>query len=319
MMMLSLSSELAIGGAVLAWLALYAFPRCRKRIPYGWMVRPLIMTIQRRKFYCSLGDIRRGYRKSLVLSRVVADIAQKCRLVDMDANLQLWDTPAGTFWVPAASGLAHISYLLAEQRLKTYGEVGDGVRRGDVVFDCGANVGVFTREAILLGARLVVAFEPCPETVDCLQRNLAQEIAQGKVIVHAKGVWNTNCKLNLRIAPGNCGLNSFIPNVQGTVDGPQIEVTSIDKVTRDMSLDVVDFLKLDIEGAELEALKGAAATLGKWAPRVAVEVDHTDDRIANIRRIIDCALNANASYSVRSDLWVQLKDRRVYPGVLLFC
>jgi hypothetical protein len=40
------------------------------------------------------------------------------------------------------------------------------------------------------GAKLVVAIEPAPTNPECLPRNMRREIADGRVIVSAKGVWD---------------------------------------------------------------------------------------------------------------------------------
>jgi hypothetical protein len=55
---------------------------------------------------------------------------------------------------------------------------------------CGAHIGVYIREALSLGAKLVVAVEPALENLECLRRNFATEIAAGRVIVYPKGVWD---------------------------------------------------------------------------------------------------------------------------------
>ena len=70
------------------------------------------------------------------------------------------------------------------------GRADGAVRPGDVVLDCGANVGVYTRHALEAGARLVVAIDPAPENIECLRRNFSEEIKAGRVVVYPKGVWD---------------------------------------------------------------------------------------------------------------------------------
>ena len=72
------------------------------------------------------------------------------------------------------------------------------VKSGDIVLDCGANVGVYTRVALDRGARTVVAIEPAPENIESLRRNFKEEIAAGRVIVYPKGVWDKDEMLILR-------------------------------------------------------------------------------------------------------------------------
>ena len=52
----------------------------------------------------------------------------------------------------------------------------NGGRPGDVVMDCGANFGVYTKYALSKGAAWVIAIELAPEDIECLRRNLRKEV-----------------------------------------------------------------------------------------------------------------------------------------------
>ena len=80
-----------------------------------------------------------------------------------EAGLDLWDTPQGPIWT--VHGDSSLPFLLWEQFRDIYEPEGHEVRKGDIVLDCGANVGVFTRKALSRGASLVVAIEPAPQTI----------------------------------------------------------------------------------------------------------------------------------------------------------
>ena len=62
-------------------------------------------------------------------------------------------------------GVKVLAILLAQQDRDIYGDDRLGVRQGDIVFDCGAHMGVYTRKALSAGAKLVVAVEPTPVLV----------------------------------------------------------------------------------------------------------------------------------------------------------
>ena len=143
--------------------------------------------------------------ESEALSRLQAGNVEEMRgltrVVRSDGRYSLWSTPYGEIWMPTASRDALI-YDLAEQRRNIYGS---RIKAGDVVLDAGANVGVFTRKALWSGASKVVAIEPSPENVECLKRNFAREIADGRVIVYAKGVWDKDDVLKMARGPGRLG------------------------------------------------------------------------------------------------------------------
>jgi FkbM family methyltransferase len=202
----------------------------------------------------------------------------------------LFETPAGSYWMPSDSRDA-LEWDLAEQGRRIYGKDGNrGERRGDIVLDCGANVGVYTKTALASGAKLVVAIEPAPENVECLRRNLAQEIAAGKVIVYPKGVWDREDTLALSRDPKNSTRDSLLKLEGDAIDTIRVPLTTIDKLVAELKLDRVDFIKMDIEGAERNAVLGAKETLRRFKPRMALCVYHRPgDPVAIPRAVLDLA------------------------------
>jgi FkbM family methyltransferase len=201
-------------------------------------------------------------------------IRAKTALVAQDpTGLSLWDTPRGRFWMAAQSQNA-LEVDLAEQARKIYGKGDKGERPGDVVLDCGANVGVYTKTALATGAKLVVAIEPAPENLECLRRNLAKEIADGRVVVCPKGVWDREDTLTLNRDQKNSARDSLFQLQGPTINSIQVPLTTIDKLVADLNLERVDFIKMDIEGAEKNAILGARDTLKKFKPRMALCVYH---------------------------------------------
>jgi FkbM family methyltransferase len=154
------------------------------------------------------------------------------------------------------------------------------------VLDCGANIGVFTRKALTAGARLVVAIEPTPLTLVALRRNFEREIAEGSVIVVPKGVWNRVDMLDLATGgEGNSVGNSLVlgRNLKNKIKVP---LTTIDLLAAELHLDRVDFIKMDIEGAEKQALTGATGVIRQFRPRMAIASEHLDDDFTAIPQTV---------------------------------
>ena len=177
------------------------------------------------------------------------------------------------------------------------------VRPGDIVLDCGAHVGVFTQRALKEGAAKVVAIDPDPVQIECLRRNFQNEISSGRVVLVEKGVWSTGGTLALNVGVENSGMSSLVQETGG--DTLQVPVTTIDDLVSDLELDKVDYIKLDIEGAEREALRGGLATIQRFRPRILLEAYHRPDDMEALPKILyrahpgyspycgDCELTAN--------------------------
>jgi FkbM family methyltransferase len=226
---------------------------------------------------CSVSDAVRAVGQQKMQAANNDRIARTMRLVQKEANgFQQWDTPAGRFWMPQGSQYA-LSWDLAEQERDIYGQGGRPVRSGDVVLDCGANVGVFTRKALRAGARTVIAIELAPENIDCLRRNFPEEIRAGQVIVYPKGVWDKEDWLTLKVDPENSAADSVVMHPKNAIDGPRVPLTTIDRMVEELKLERVDFIKMDIEGAERRALRGAQKTIAQWHPRMALSAYHIAD------------------------------------------
>jgi FkbM family methyltransferase len=234
---------------------------------------------------CSFEDTLNSHDLLLRMDKIAREIGASSRVIQRDpAGFELVETPKGRFWT-----IPHDRFLrftLAEQELEIYGSQMSGVEPGDVVLDCGANVGVFTRTALSRGARLVVAVEPAPATVECLRRNFQHEIAEGRVIVTPKGVWDHVDTLELALGnDGNTTGNSFVfgRDLKGKVKVP---LTTIDLLAAGLHLPRVDFIKMDIEGAEKQALRGGAGTIQRFKPRMAIASEHLPEDPLAIPKVV---------------------------------
>src|SRR4029079_7865412 len=72
-------------------------------------------------------------------------------------------------------------------------------------------------------------------------------------------------------------------------EGPplRLPVTTIDQIVSELQLSSVDFIKMDIEGAEKNALRGAEATLGKFTPALAISSEHLPDDVERIPALVN--------------------------------
>jgi FkbM family methyltransferase len=228
--------------------------------------------------FCTVGQTRDAevYQRREDLRAV--EIVKKSTLLGNDGTKELWDTPHGKFWIVSGE-LPTLADVLSEEDYHVYEENGEGARKGDVVLDCGAHYGAYTRKALKLGAKLVVAVELAPESIACLRKTFAAEIKTGQVIVYPKGVWDKEDRLIMQRGGSSSG-NSVAIGSQ--IKGDLVPLTTIDTLVRELKLPKVDFVKMDIEGAEIKAVAGAKETIRRYRPRLALSAYHVPDDPLNL-------------------------------------
>ncbi|MDQ3069146.1 MAG: FkbM family methyltransferase [Acidobacteriota bacterium] len=193
----------------------------------------------------------------------------------------LWQTPLGAFWGAREDGRVLDHLMMEELGGRIYDRAPAGLASGDIVIDVGAHLGTFTRYALLRGASLVIAVEPMPAIADCLERTFADEIAAGRVIVARAAAWRENRQL------------TFLAGSQSTTgrvaDGPsalQVRGATLDTIAEEAGVSRVDFIKMDIEGAEMEALAGAAGLLRTHSPRMAICIYHEPGHARDVPALV---------------------------------
>jgi len=222
--------------------------------------------------------------------------------VDPVLPIQLMRTSGRSFWIKKAGddrdGKGTLAYVLAEQKWISQYAGANNVKQGDVVVDVGAHVGTFDDDALRRGASKVILVEPDPVNVECIRRNFAKEIAEGRVIVVPEGAWSSRSTLEFSQGVANSGTGSFVLRETGS-STIKVPVRPLDEILAELGIDRIDYMKMDIEGAEREALKGARGTLAKSRPVIMLDHYHLPDDAAVLPKIImagnsayraDCAL-----------------------------
>jgi len=143
--------------------------------------------------------------------------------------------------------------------------LGDGQRgRKTVVFDVGANVGDWTcallEQAVDLVTLDVHAFEPCSGTYDILLNRVGMLSVSANVVPVRKGCSSSSGPGALHVVGVGAGTNS-LTSAETTDTIEQVELISTDDYCLIVNLDHVSLLKIDVEGHDIEVIKGAARML----------------------------------------------------------
>lgn len=142
------------------------------------------------------------------------------------------------------------------------------INEGDTVVDLGGNVGIFNRWAFLEGAKKVISFEPDKRYFKLLSMN-----ANPKSIIFNAAMSDKVGKTKLYESSHLGGSNIF-----GTIDyskGYEVQTYTLDYLFEIGLVDKIDFLKVDVEGAEIPIFKGISNENLMKIRHIAMEYHHS--------------------------------------------
>jgi FkbM family methyltransferase len=164
----------------------------------------------------------------------------------------------------------------------------DVLRPGQVFVDVGANVGYFT----LLGAQLVgregrvVAVEAHPGLFDILRRNVVMNGHRGTVTLWNRAAWSEPTQLSFHRRV-HYSANSSVGSVNAeglselgdSEDVVEVEAARLDDLLE--GVDRVDVLKIDVEGAEVQAFRGLSRVL-KANPEIVIMFEWSPEQLHQV-------------------------------------
>jgi FkbM family methyltransferase len=158
----------------------------------------------------------------------------------------------------------------------------DLCKSGDIVFDVGANfAGLTTVMSRIVGPKGVVcAFEASPRIIDKTQRNLVLSGCNNVQLFH-NAVCHTSGK-RVKIFFGD-HLNDSIYPEYGEDSDAEVKTLALDDFIATTQL-IPNLVKMDIEGAEFDALKGFVNTLKMAKPHLILETQREDTRCLDFLR-----------------------------------
>jgi FkbM family methyltransferase len=136
-------------------------------------------------------------------------------------------------------------------------------KKGDVVVDAGARVGTFAAKvsAAVGEEGRIIAVEPEPRNYACLLKNIEAN-RLGNVIAVPKLLWNEARKQELYLSMYAASHSAYCDQFYNcTGESIIVEADTLDSILEALGIRAVNFIKMDIEGSEIEALKGMVTAL----------------------------------------------------------
>lgn len=158
------------------------------------------------------------------------------------------------------------------------------INENSVVVEVGANIGTITVPMAKAAAK-VYAYEPQPKTHALLARNVEQNGLLNKVHIYSVALSDKEGETFIsdvdydaeKLNGGSASLNDN--------GGVQVKKTTLDS---EFTIDErIDLIKIDVEGHELEVLKGGIETITRHKPFIYVENDRSEKSEALIAELFD--------------------------------
>lgn len=166
---------------------------------------------------------------------------------------------------------AHYIYYLGEYEPAITELIKRIVKRGDICFDIGANIGWYTTflQTLVGENGAVHSFEPVPPTFEILKENVENNRNEGVVTLNNLALGNTEGEVDLHVfdemPDGHASISDFGLTEFKTYKS---RISTLDSYLNEKQIDNVKFVKIDIEGAELMMLSGAANLFKQELPPI---------------------------------------------------
>ncbi|MCR5261552.1 MAG: FkbM family methyltransferase [Candidatus Gastranaerophilales bacterium] len=194
----------------------------------------------------------------------------KLNLSKLGFNITLWQNPLGTI----------IDFVQEQYKYKHVVEA----QEGDVALDAGACYGdtalYFSEKT--KGAK-VYSFEFIPENLEMFRKNIELNPQYKDNIELVQRPIGSVSGNKLYAVPNGPGTNLTDKKTDNAIE---LETITIDDFVAQNNIEKIDFIKMDIEGSEEDALKGAKKTISKFKPKLAICAYHKKDDLCILPQLI---------------------------------
>lgn len=152
----------------------------------------------------------------------------------------------------------------------------------NIFIDCGANIGFYSLLAVNKGYRKVLAFEPFLETYERLSNNVDASRQKNKITTYNFALSNETGQTNLFISKQHTGGNS-LKSDRISQEKVVIYRKRLDDILSSENINAKDisFIKIDVEGHELQLLTGLGDTINELASGCLLCIEINDDEAVN--------------------------------------
>jgi len=210
-------------------------------------------------------------KRQELINQEIERYLSKNNILNEDKSLNLFGNKF--YYLNLEDVLGSIAQIIVDDEYN----INSFIKEDFIVFDIGANIGVFTCFcANLVKKGKVFAFEPVSFVFDVLKKNT----------VDYKNVEIYKIALGSKIEEKEILIRQWAPGDSTLYDSPikrpsesfnlkeKIQIFTLDYVVDKFNLKRLDFIKIDVEGYEIEVLKGGIQTIKKFRPILGISLHH---------------------------------------------
>lgn len=179
---------------------------------------------------------------------------------------------------PAKAEYSHFFDVASKEDCYFIREVLEALPEHPVIVDCGGFTGdlmvPLNRKGIAYDK--VFSFEANQKLFKVMKENIRKNSLEDRFVPINKGIWDSSGKAFLNVRSDDIAGGTIST---GGTQGISIETVSIDNYFFNIKF---DFVKMDIEGAELNAVKGGITLIKKYRPIMAISLYHSIDDVVEI-------------------------------------
>jgi FkbM family methyltransferase len=248
----------------------------KKRKAFGLLTLFLKGKLNFKEFILSLKSVQKRpieitFKRQNAINEYIINYLKKHQAINEDLSLNLFYQKFYYLNIDDVLGSIDQLIIYDEYDIKNF------LKEDSVVLDVGANIGVFSVYcANVCKNGRVYSFEPVSFVFGILSKNTKN---YKNCFCFKLGVGSENEEKIIKIRSWNPGYSTIdIENIERKAESfdveEKIKIVKLDDWIKESDISKIDFIKIDVEGYELEVLKGAIETIKKFKPVLGISIHH---------------------------------------------
>jgi FkbM family methyltransferase len=148
------------------------------------------------------------------------------------------------------------------------------IRNGEIFVDVGAHIGKYALKIAKENPKsIVIAIEPARDTFYALLESIRRNRLKNIIALNI-AAWDTNTKVKIFVTEAHEGSSAFLHLAEsaGVVRIDEVDARRLDDIVERLKLSKINWVKIDVEGAELRVLHGFIKSMLKFKPKIIIEI-----------------------------------------------